>query len=384
MLGGGTVRDDRRRTAGLDGLRALAALSVLLYHTWLYRVGLPRGRLTATLDKVLAQTNLGLICFFVLSGYLLYRSFARAALTGERRVDVTGYAVRRVARIIPAYYACIVGCVVLYAAFGPSGLVPAGPSVALFAVFGQNYSMTTVMQIDPVTWTLCVEAAFYVLLPVVGVLAFRLGPRRVSAQIWMLVALIAVTIVWNTLVRIHGWGPLLYKALPAYLGHFALGMLVAMWAEGRRARPALRGRATAALFAAGVALVLADGAWSQLRWGWTVRYSLVHLLAALGFALMVAAVVAGRGAAIRWLSWRPLAGLGVISYGVYLWHLPLLLVVRNAGLAPTDIVPRVAVIASLSVAAATLSWRYLERPLIARAAARASLRHPPALQPARA
>jgi peptidoglycan/LPS O-acetylase OafA/YrhL len=230
------------------------------------------------------------------------------------------------------------------------------------------------MQIDPVMWTLCVEAAFYVLLPVLGLAALRLGPRRPAAQVAVLAGLIGVTIGWNTLGHFHGWGPMLYKALPAYLGHFALGMLVAFWAERRGARGVrpLRAGPTAAFVVLGAALVLGEGYWNQTAegHGWAVRHISGHLPSALGFALIVGAVVAGRGATVRWLSWRPLAGLGVISYGIYLWHLPLLMVLRNLGLAPVDLLPRLAVVGSVSVLVAWLSWTLLERPLVERAAAR--------------
>src|SRR5258705_6456505 len=94
-------RSETERSRALDGLRGLAALSVLSFHVWLYRVDRPHGSHPTLVDKVLFEANLGLICFFVLSGYLLYRPFARAALTGSGRVRVRRFAARRVARIVP-------------------------------------------------------------------------------------------------------------------------------------------------------------------------------------------------------------------------------------------------------------------------------------------
>src|ERR1700750_3385474 len=95
-----------RRAAGLDGPRALAALSVVCFHVWLYRFPDPtRIRQSSLFDNVLSDFRLGLILFFVLSGYLLYRGFARAALTCEARVYLRSYARRRVARIVSAYWA---------------------------------------------------------------------------------------------------------------------------------------------------------------------------------------------------------------------------------------------------------------------------------------
>src|SRR3954454_8396402 len=221
------------RNDALDELRALAALVVLTFHVWLYRVGDAPGPRRTIEDHLLFQGNLGLICFFVLSGYLLYRSFARASLTG-RRADLGGYVRRRVARIVPAYYACVLGCLLLFAIVGYSDTLPPSSGLPLFAVFGENYSMDTLMKIDPVMWTLCVEASFYVLLPLLWLAAFLLGPRRVAYQAAVLAGLVAVTAFWNQVFHEHHLGPIASKALPAYIGHFALGMLVALWIERRR------------------------------------------------------------------------------------------------------------------------------------------------------
>src|SRR2546423_4278397 len=118
------------RNQALDGIRAIAALGVVTFHSWLYRIGDPPGPRKSLSDHLLFQGNLGLICFFVLSGYLLYRPFARASLTGQR-ADLASYARRRIARIVPAYYACIAGRVVLFAAVGYSDIVPAAGKLPL-------------------------------------------------------------------------------------------------------------------------------------------------------------------------------------------------------------------------------------------------------------
>src|SRR3954465_9507770 len=100
------------RTAGLDGLRTVAALSVLCFHAWLYGFDHPYAiTRDSVFDRVMFEMRLGLVFFFVLSGYLLYRAYARAALTGAGRVDVRRYARRRVARIVPAYWLGALGAV---------------------------------------------------------------------------------------------------------------------------------------------------------------------------------------------------------------------------------------------------------------------------------
>ncbi len=286
-----------RRSDAIDGLRGLAALSVLVFHVWLYRDPRLREAQWSVLDELAFALHLGLICFFVLSGFLLYRAFARAALSGSGPVEWRTYAVRRTARIAPAYYACLAGCLALYALVGIDNIVPAAAELPVFVLFAQNYSTGTLMQINPVTWTLVVEAAFYVVLPFVGVLALVAGPRRPRAQLALLAALVAVTVAWNHAVAAGDLGEIARKALPAWLGVFAMGMLAAHWLERRRlsGTPDLTPQRTLALALLGAAITFAVAWWHQgttaTLGGW--RTALGDVPTGAGFALLVAAVAAG-------------------------------------------------------------------------------------------
>ena len=126
------------------------------------------------------------------------------------------------------------------------------------------------------------------------------------------------------------------------MGVFACGMLAALWIEHRAAsrRPILLGAGDDARWRS-----RARRSSSATRRGWRRplslggwRPALRDLPAAAGFALVIAAVAAGRGPVLRGLAWRPLAGAGIVSYGLYLWHLPVLLAVREAGLLPEPFV----------------------------------------------
>jgi acetyltransferase len=338
------------RTGALDGLRGLAALAVVAFHVWLYRPDRVAGTRTSFGDQVFFELHLGLICFFVLSGFLLYRGLLR-------RPNLKPYAVRRIRRIVPAYYVSLAGCLILFAALGLDGLLPPTDSLPLFLAFGQNYSGQTLMEINPVTWTLCVEAAFYVVLPLT--LLVRSGRGRVA----VLVSLIGATLVWNALTYGGAWTDVSEKTLPAYAGHFALGMLVALWVESRRER--LAAVSTAALALAGIAIVVAAGWWYETPGLLPdLRALVLKLPAALGFALVVAAAAAGRGLAVSALSARPLAWAGVVSYGVYLWHLPLIIAGNELALLPEGIAPRLAVVTPVALAAGWASWTLVERPAI--------------------
>src|SRR5689334_7398285 len=285
-----------RRAAGLDGLRALAALSVLCFHVWLYRFPDPtRIRQTSLLDNVLSDFRLGLILFFVLSGYLLYRGFARAALRRDQPVDVGVYALRRAARILPAYYLAMLGTfVLLWGAHGTPGVrLPDGGDLALFAFFAQNYSSHTILTFNPVTWTLCLEVLFYALLPLLGAIGYRWSRGRARRQALLVGGLIVFGVAWNAGVYLLGGNMLATKALPAYLPYFGLGMLLALWVERSLARtgePARVGpRTTLVLVLVGIAGVVCNGVWHASAAADAVPLvtgALQNLPAGIGFATL--------------------------------------------------------------------------------------------------
>ncbi len=163
------------------------------------------------------------------------------------------------------------------------------------------------------------------------------------------------------LAEAGGWTDVGEKTLPAYAGHFALGMLAALWVESRRTT--LSSRRTALLAVGGALLVVASAWWYETPALMPeLRAVVLKLPAALGFALVVAAIATGAGRAVGWLSARPLVWSGVVSYGVYLWHLPLIMVANDLGLLPGGIGPRLAIVTAAALAAGWASWVLVERP----------------------
>lgn len=376
----------RERTAGLDGLRGVAALSVLAFHVWLYHFPDPANvRRNTFLDYVASDLRLGLILFFVLSGYLLYRPFARAALRRDGTVDVRSYAVRRAGRILPAYYLAMLGTfALLWGAADSYGVrLPDEADLALFAVFAQNYSPHTLLAFNPVTWTLCLEVLFYALLPLLGLAAYRFGAGRARRQLWMLLGLVAVGVLWNWIVYSRGWSMIASKALPAYLPYFAFGMLVALLAERRPLR--LGPWATLGVALAGAAGVLANSFWHASEVGMShqgITLAMQNLPAGLGFGLLVLAVSAGSGPAVAWSRSRALVGAGVVSYALYLWHLPILLFEQRIGVMPGPFAARFLAVLAPSLAVATASWLLVERPVLAKVHRRDGRRRAHRAQPA--
>jgi peptidoglycan/LPS O-acetylase OafA/YrhL len=211
-------------------------------------------------------------------------------------------------------------------------------------------------------WSLAVEVCFYALLPVIGWLAMRLPPRR-RAQALGPLALLALGVVYNWSIAGRGLGLTFSKTLVAMLPYFAVGMLAALALHERAVGPGAR----RALIAGGLAIVVADAAVkaAAAASGADAGSYLVimrDLPSGLGFALIIGAVAATPSSRI--LGGRVLASLGAISYGFYLWHVPILLFMRGHGLLPLH--PVLGTLAALGpvLAVSALSWVALERPII--------------------
>src|SRR3954471_25084362 len=155
-----------------DGLRAIAAFSVLLYHTSAYS----GAHSQSAAGTVLARLNIGVVIFFVISGFLLYRPFVAARMDARPGPGTVKYARRRFLRIVPAYWVALTilafypGVGGLWSDFWP-----------ILYGFGQVYSVDTVLDGIGPAWTLCTEVVFYALLPVYAFVVARLLRSRPGA-----------------------------------------------------------------------------------------------------------------------------------------------------------------------------------------------------------
>jgi peptidoglycan/LPS O-acetylase OafA/YrhL len=346
----------------LDGLRGLAALSVLVFHVWLLSPEHPSfGARHGIAAKVAHEGRLGLFLFFVLSGFLLYRPVVAAGLDGARLTPLHVYLSRRAARILPAYYLALVGAVaLLWHARGTPGVsLPPASKLWLFAVFGQNFSADTVLKLNGPLWTLAVEAAFYLALPLAALAAVRAGRDRVC-QVAVPLAAIGMGLVWNAWCARRSHAPLtLTLQLPAMLPYFGSGMLAAVAVHGRRLH-----RSTAVrVLAFGLALVAVDAVWDGADSSSFVRHVVRDLPGAIGFALVIAAVANGERLRVL-LANRVAVSLGAVSYGVYLWQVPVILGARDAGLLPQRPVLALLAVLPAVLGVAAISWFAVERPAL--------------------
>jgi peptidoglycan/LPS O-acetylase OafA/YrhL len=343
----------RRRE--LDGVRAIAALLVLVFHA----VGFwARGSgEDAWARPWVGRLDVGVAVFFLLSGYLLYGVFLRG------QIRVGAYAIRRFARIVPAYWVALtVAAIVL-------PLHEVWRDLPLFYGFAQVYDGSTAGEGLGQAWTLCVEVLFYAFLPLWALVLVK------SRAMWPLVALFCASIAYKVLILRTFDGPVgplepALIALPAFLDWFALGMGVALLeARGVRfAKPWAWAAGATALY-----VVSCISLWNARLDEYSHTEWLIRHISYAGIALCV--LVAGVAGAPA-LRWRPLVWLGEISYGLYLYHLLVLALLSRWGLIGWEryVHPYVlwtAFALAGSVLCAALSWRLVERPAW-RAARRAS------------
>jgi peptidoglycan/LPS O-acetylase OafA/YrhL len=341
------------RSARIESVRALAALAVLLTHV----VGaVHQGAEPDDLgNRLLFSGVFAVYLFFALSGYLLYRPFAEAAFGPVvRRVDLRRYARNRAVRILPLYYVALVVYLLVREGGGSLG------QWLVFAGFGENFSRSTILDVNPVLWSIVIELHFYVLLPLVAVVVARLsrGSIRTAAALLVALGVASLLLRWFTLYGVEGEpNPYLRYSLPSCFMFFVPGMALALLGvTWERRRPAALDRwagTSTAWVAAGAAV------WLLMAVG-TGRG---HLAAPASFLLVGACVLPLRdGAAVRALDWRPLAVVGVASYSLYVWHVLVVDELYQRGL--RSILPLLAVSLPLCVAVALVSYAGIERPFL--------------------
>jgi peptidoglycan/LPS O-acetylase OafA/YrhL len=366
------------RFAPVDGLRAVAAVCVLVTHTAFLSGfnghGFP-GSITARLDA-------GVALFFVISGFLLYRPFVAARLHGGRPPRLLRYARRRVLRIVPAYWLALT-----VLAIWPGLELVHSDHWWVYYFFLQDLFGTYVHGGITAAWSLCVEVQFYVLLPLYALGVARLvRGRSVTTQLRveaaLLTALAAGSILARALSFVDPAPDTVSSTIAGTFFWFALGMGLALasarWHDIPAAerpgvlrlvarRPLVPWAAAAALLVLSTrigmpVLNISDYDLSD----WLVGH-VVYGLMALCFALPVMLGVAGAGGAPeRLLTLRPVAWLGLISYGIFLWHHPLtgkFASVQDWTSHGSFAVYTLAVFA-VATTCATLSYYLVERPIL--------------------
>jgi peptidoglycan/LPS O-acetylase OafA/YrhL len=345
--------EGQRFRRDIQGLRGLAVVPVVLYHS----------------QPALAPGGfLGVDVFFVISGYLIARILWRELENGS--FSLTGFYARRVRRLFPALYVllaatALAGVVVL----PPAAFADLGAAITATALFCSNLLFITRSgyfapdaALDPLLhgWSLGVEEQFYLTFPLFLMLAHRLVPRHVALPIALAALASLLLNLW-----VSGWAPKAAFYLPVTRAYeLLIGALVALARIPQPRQP----RVSDALSIAGLAMIAASVA---LIGGVVPPFPLAPLIPCIGCALVLHAGEARESAGGRLIGSAVPCFFGAISYSLYLWHWPAIVLVRYLTLgSPTP--AQLCLAAAVSVPIAWASWRLVERPFLRTPASRAA------------
>lgn len=329
----------------IDGLRAVAVLPVILFHA-----GFP----------FFTGGYVGVDVFFVISGYLITRLIREDIASGSW--SIFKFYERRARRILPPLFVVVLACIPFAWVFMlPDDLANFARSISAVSVFASNVLFwfqagyfDRAAEFKPLlhTWSLAVEEQFYLLFPLMMIILRRASARTllgVLACLFVVSLAIAQWLAWQEPAA----G---FYLLPSRAWELALGAMIAV--SGVEWSKRLGGKFLAdALGLAGIALIVAA---VFLFDATTPTPSLWTLLPTVGTALIITAAHQGNIAGTV-LSWRPLVAVGLVSYSAYLWHFPLTVFARYAGVTAPPWLFGLAVMAA-SLLLAGVTWLVIERP----------------------
>jgi peptidoglycan/LPS O-acetylase OafA/YrhL len=386
---------DRKPDVGIrtllagDGIRGVGMLLVFFTHLFLLADPDPHSNMRAFgwAAPILGHIDLGLAAFFVLSGYLIARPFARAyVVAGTRRPPLRDYVRNRVLRVVPAFY---VFTVLVLLRFGLDGTLASGSHnasswaqvLAQFLFVQGQAGGPAAVPIGP-AWSIGAEVGFYVLIPLSAFVAYRVGARLRGPGSRAAVALAAIAALTFVSIAARAYQKFDFTWLtspPAIMYVFMPGVAVAI-VEPLLA-PRLRGNARlarpvawAAFAAAAVAAVVYAAS------DYDVRQTPIHhalgqraLLAALCTGALIFGLVVlqlGTDRAPRLFGNRLMQWMGARSYSFYLAHFWILLEIDHVLGRGESIATRAAIMAAVGLpvttAIAALSYRFVERPFLER------------------
>jgi peptidoglycan/LPS O-acetylase OafA/YrhL len=388
-----------------DGLRAIAATAILLDHA-AWAAGYTSQN--PGVGRYFSRFDVAVSIFFAVSGFLLYRPFVASQMSGRPRPSATKFWIRRLLRIVPAYWFALTiltyGFHVIAVGRGWQGFVA---DYSFLQIYFPTQSFTGITQ----AWTLCTEMSFYLFLPFYAmVLAFhrrssrrpRSPERQLVRELIGVLVLIVGSNVWRwwalnlPFVKVLPGGKLVAVCYPhcatqppmqglysnwlmSYLDTFGLGMLLAVlsayivqrgfetaWLR-HRLMPYVSWGIAGGLFVAVSHLNITLG---PLYFATPIvnleRQGLEGLVA---FFMLVPAVFGPQDRSLirKFLTSWPMASLGLISYGMYLWHLNMInLFMDWAGFTEMHVPfwQLVLPVLGLAIAWGTISYFVIERPVL--------------------
>jgi peptidoglycan/LPS O-acetylase OafA/YrhL len=344
--GGGHALTQLGYRQSLDGLRGVAVLSVMVYHSGAIRGGF-----------------LGVDVFFALSGFLITRLMIEEhAATGA--INLRKFYVRRGLRLLPALFTFLgVWGIYFLVTLPPTFWPLAGTHIAIVAFYVANWAgiWWSGLGIFEHTWSLAIEEQFYLVWPLATLVLLR-GVTRPRKAAWILLAIAAVSAMWRLDLALAGVSERrIYWATDTHADGLLMGAAVAFFLDGGRIDRFPRVLKWVGPFSAiGLAAMLVTGAFNPYY-----AYG-ITTLAALATGVIIVDTLTERSLVTRLLETRALEGTGRISYALYLWHFPIFYKLGALKL-PGEQAPWAAALLAwgLTVAAALGSYLLIERRALA-------------------
>jgi peptidoglycan/LPS O-acetylase OafA/YrhL len=358
------VNSGQRYMPGLDGLRALAVLAVIAYHE---QFGWAPGGL------------LGVGIFFTLSGFLI-TSILVSQWSADGRVRLGDFWLHRARRLLPALFVMLAVVTAWVTLADRARLASLRGAAAAAATYISNWYLIARNQsyfarfappapLDHL-WSLAVEEQFYLLWPLLLIGCLILLRRRKAAAAWLIVPTAALAAA-SAYAMLHLYQPgmdptRVYEGTDTRAFGLLIGAVLALaWPSGQKrgAHSAAPARRTAVLLdIAGIAGLACIGVmiWRVGEYSpFAYRGGLVLLSVAT--AAVVAATAYPASLVGRALGWAPLRWIGVRSYGIYLWHFPVIVLTSQPNTKPSLALAGLQIAASVLLAA--LSWELVEEPI---------------------
>ena len=342
---------------GLDGVRAVSVVGIMANH----------GGFAWAAGGIISVN-----VFFVLSGFLITLLLVKE-WSGTATVGLRAFWARRARRLLPALFVLLGGIGIYAWLFAPSGTRPSLRGDALATVLyvgnwhqiftGQSYFAQISAQ-SPLlhTWTLAIEEQFYLVWPLVVLGVLRLWRSTRILALLTVAGAAASAIEMALLFHVGGDPSRVYYGTDTRAQDILVGAVVAMLLSGRGPATTRRARAGLSWMVVAAAAVFA-WEWVRITGNASFPYRGGFLLADVMVGLVIVGVAqAPGGVPARLLSVRPLRYVGKISYGLYLWHWPIFLVLTHArtGLEGSELF---ASRCAASFVAAVLSWYLVETPV---------------------
>lgn len=346
----------------LDGLRGVCVLLVVTHH-----MGLPGA----------TGGFLGVDGFFVLSGFLITTLLMEEWLNTSN-IRLGSFYMRRALRLLPALLLFLAICALYtWLALDGDAALSNWHGIVLALVYLSDWAMVLLgdsfigLGMVQHTWSLAVEEQFYLLWPLVllAMLHKRFTPRRILAVV---VLLTGVTILVRAVMIVNGaWVERVYKGFDTRADSLLIGCLLGLMLSFGiiRLTPRLleltRPLAAASLLALAYLTITASYE-GQLQWAPDPRFLYYggFTLVALAVATVILHLMASpTGRLARALSWPPLVKVGIVSYGVYLWHYAVFFMIRTGEAGWADW-PVQALRLGVTAILVLISYKYVEQPML--------------------